>query len=65
MALVLLAKPATLACELLTNRKNGGGFHNDRIKPQERPHMMDLVFPLAIIGFFALCVGYTYAFDRI
>ena len=27
--------------------------------------MMDLIFVLAIIGFFALCVGYTHAFDRI
>jgi len=27
--------------------------------------MMDLVFVLAIIGFFALSVAYTYAFERI
>jgi len=26
---------------------------------------MDLVFVLAIVGFFALCVGYTYVFDWI
>jgi len=26
---------------------------------------MDLVFVLAIVGFFGLCVGYTYAFDWI
>jgi hypothetical protein len=36
-----------------------------RIKSQERRLMMDLVFVLAIIGFFALCVGYAHAFDRI
>ena len=45
--------------------KENGGFHNDRIKSQERRLMMDLVFVLAIIGFFGLCVAYTYAFDRI
>jgi len=27
--------------------------------------MMDLVYVLAIIGFFALCIAYTHAFDRI
>jgi len=27
--------------------------------------MMDFVFVLVIIGFFGLCIGYTYAFDRI
>jgi len=26
---------------------------------------MDLVFVLAIVGFFGLCVAYTYAFDWI
>jgi len=26
---------------------------------------MDLVYVLAIIGFFGLCIAYTYAFDRI
>jgi hypothetical protein len=26
---------------------------------------MDIVFVLAIVGFFGLCVAYTYAFDRI
>ncbi|MGA2034358.1 MAG: hypothetical protein ABSG68_19100 [Thermoguttaceae bacterium] len=34
-------------------------------KAQERRFMMDLVFVLAIIGFFGLCIGYAYAFDRI
>jgi len=27
--------------------------------------MMDFVYVLAIVGFFGLCVAYTYAFDRI
>jgi hypothetical protein len=45
--------------------KENGGFHNDKINSQERRLMMDLVFVLAIIGFFGLCVGYAYAFDRI
>jgi len=27
--------------------------------------MMDLIFVLALIGFFGLSVAYTYAFDRI
>ena len=45
--------------------KENGGLHNDRIKSQERRPMMDLVYVLAIIGFFALCIAYTYAFDRI
>ena len=40
-------------------------LHYDRTKSPERPLMMDLVYVLAIIGFFALCVTYTYAFDRI
>jgi hypothetical protein len=30
-----------------------------------RRRAMDLVFVLAIVGFFALCVGYTYVFDWI
>jgi flagellar biogenesis protein FliO len=45
--------------------KENGGFHNDSNKSQEHRLMMDLIFVLALIGFFALCVGYTYAFDRI
>jgi len=45
--------------------KENGGLHNDRIKSQERQLMMDLIYPLVIIGFFGLCVAYTYAFDRI
>ena len=40
-------------------------FTHDRIKSQERRLMMDLVYVLAIVGFFALCIAYTYAFDRI
>ena len=46
-------------------RKENGGFHNGSIKSPEHRLMMDLVFVLAIIGFFVLCIGYTYAFDRI
>jgi len=49
---------------LQKGRKNGG-LHHDRIKSQERRLMMDLVYVLAIVGFFGLCVAYTYAFDRI
>jgi hypothetical protein len=45
--------------------KENGRFHNGRTKSQERRLMMDLVFVLAIIGFFGLCIAYTYAFDRI
>jgi hypothetical protein len=26
---------------------------------------MDLIYLAAIVGFFAVCVAYTYAFDRI
>jgi hypothetical protein len=45
--------------------KKHGGFRNDRIKSEEHRLMMDLVFVLAIVGFFGVCVAYTYAFDRI
>jgi hypothetical protein len=38
---------------------------NGRLKSQERRLMMDVIFVLALIGFFALSVAYTYAFDRI
>ena len=34
-------------------------------KSQEQQPRMDLVYVLAIIGFFGLCIGYAYAFDRI
>ena len=45
--------------------KENGSLQNNRIKSQERRPMMDLVYVLAIIGFFALCIAYTHAFDRI
>jgi len=51
-------------CSLQKGRKNGG-LHSDRIKSQERRPMMDLVYVLAIVGFFGLCIAYTHAFDRI
>ena len=60
--LLLTLQPRT--CISHDPEKNGG-FHNDGIKSQERRLMMDLVFVLAIIGFFGLCIAYTYAFDRI
>jgi hypothetical protein len=40
-------------------------LHTDSNNAQERRPMMDLVYVLAIIGFFSLCVAYTHAFDRI
>ena len=40
-------------------------FTTDIIKSQEHRLMMDLVYVAAIVGFFAVCVAYTYAFDRI
>jgi hypothetical protein len=45
--------------------KETGGFRNDKTNSQERRLMMDLVFVLAIVAFFGVCVAYTYAFDRI
>ncbi|MGO9115691.1 MAG: hypothetical protein ACLP9L_41320 [Thermoguttaceae bacterium] len=42
-----------------------GGLYNNRIKSQERRPMMDFVYVMAIIGFFGLCIAYTFAFDRI
>jgi hypothetical protein len=45
--------------------KSNGGFDHNRINFQERRLMMDLVFVLVIIGFFAACVAYAHAFDRI
>ncbi len=48
-----------------STRKENGGVHNHRIESRERRLMMDLVYVLAIVGFFALCIAYTYAFDRI
>ena len=65
MARILLPRLCVPERELLTSREASGGFHNDKINFQERRPMMDIVFVLAIIGFFALCVGYAYAFDRI
>ena len=64
MARILLLAWQPLTC-FHEHGKENGGLHNDRIKSQEHRPMMDLVYVLAIIGFFGLCVAYTYAFDRI
>jgi hypothetical protein len=45
--------------------KETGRLHNNRVKSQEHRLMMDLIFVLAIVGFFGLSVAYAYAFDRI
>ncbi len=45
--------------------EENGGLQLDLFKSQEHRLMMDLVYVAAIVGFFAVCVAYTYAFDRI
>ena len=52
-------------CRVPATAKANGGFDHERINFQERRLMMDLVFVLVIIGFFAACVAYAHAFDRI
>ena len=59
------ASPHAAAESFTTKRKENGSLQNNRIKSQERRPMMDLVYVLAIVGFFGLCIAYTYAFDRI
>jgi hypothetical protein len=52
----------------IVNFSHGGendSLHNQKTKSQGRWLMMDLVFVLTIIGFFVVCIAYTYAFDRI
>jgi hypothetical protein len=45
-------------------RETAGSYVTSN-KSQEGWLMMDMVYVAAIIGFFVVCVGYTYAIDRI
>lgn len=40
-------------------------MQDSRPSPIERKPPVDLVYAAAIVGFFVICIAYTYAFDRI
>jgi hypothetical protein len=65
LARILLSVPHPRTANLSPHVEENGGLQLDPFKSQEHRLMMDLIYLAAIVGFFAVCVAYTYAFDRI